>query len=475
MKRVAIIGGTGALGAALARRLARQGYPIGIGSRDPLRAAVFAENLRAEIPSADAKGAGLSETAREAEICILTVPYAAHAETLEQIRAEVQGKIVLDTTVPLKPPKVGTVQLPRSGSAAVDAATILGSAVHVVSALHTIGAEKLAGTDPIDADVLVAGDDADSVSVIRAMLTAIGLRSWHVGPLANSSAAEAMTSVLIQINRRYKIDQAGIRITGKLKGTPEQARQLTVRALSGLPLFSAGHDLVASLADAIAGQASLSDGDVIVVAQKVVSKIEDRAVLLSTIVPGASAISAASTSVKDPAVVELIERESQELMRIKPGVIIARHKLGHVAANAGIDASNVPSDRGEQALLWPVDPDASARVIRLGLENRFSVKLAVVISDSLGRAWRMGTTGTAIGCSGLKPLRDRRGEQDLFGRVLQATVIGVADEIAAAASLVMGEGAEGLPAVIVSGAIYERDELAGISALLRPRTEDLFP
>jgi coenzyme F420-0:L-glutamate ligase/coenzyme F420-1:gamma-L-glutamate ligase len=156
-------------------------------------------------------------------------------------------------------------------------------------------------------------------------------------------------------------------------------------------------------------------------------------------------------------------------------VIIARHRTGHVLANSGIDASNVGCGEDPAVLLWPLDPDASARRLRAALEAATGVRLGVIISDSVGRAWRMGTLGTAIGCAGLKPLRDRRGEHDLFGRELQATVIGVADEIASAASLVMGEAAEGTPVAIVRGATYDADDSdPGIGEILRPLEKDLF-
>ena len=213
----AIIGGTGALGAALSRRLAAAGHDVWVGSRDPAKAAGFAEDLSGRGLAGKVRGGGIAEAAGRGDIVVLTVPYAAHAETLGQIREAAQGKIVIDTTVPLRPPKVGTVQLPALGCAALESQAALGSEVRVVSALQTIGAEKLGSGGAIDADVLVAGDDAEAVEVVRAMLDQLGLRSWHVGPLANSAAAEAMTSVLIQINRRYKIAQAGVRITGRPK------------------------------------------------------------------------------------------------------------------------------------------------------------------------------------------------------------------------------------------------------------------
>ena len=468
MTSFAIIGGTGALGAALAGRLAAVGHEVCVGSRDPAKAQAFA----ADHPGMS--GAGLADAAARAEIVILAVPYAAHADTLAQIRDAAQGKIVVDTTVPLRPPKVGTVQLPAAGCAAVEAAQALGPNVRVVSALQTIGAEKLAAGGAIDADVLVAGDDAEAVEAVRAMLTQLRLRSWHVGPLANSAAAEAMTSLLIQINRRYKLVQAGVKITGRPKDAAPAAA-LSVRAVPGLPLFQAGDDLAAAIAAALsAGGEMLQDGDVIVVAQKVVSKVEGRTVRLAGVTPGPEARDAAARADKDPAMVELVAAEAQELMRVAPGVIITRHRTGHVLANSGIDASNVASGEDPTVLLWPEDPDASARGLRAALEAATGARLAVIVSDSVGRAWRMGTTGTAIGCAGLKPLRDRRGETDLFGRELQATVIGVADEIAAAASLVMGEAAEGTPVAIVRGATYDPDDLAGIGEILRPLEKDLF-
>ncbi|HEY3696666.1 coenzyme F420-0:L-glutamate ligase [Phenylobacterium sp.] len=253
------------------------------------------------------------------------------------------------------------------------------------------------------------------------------------------------------------------------------APSVTVTGLPGLPLFQPGDDLAGAIADGVAAAGlGLQDGDVLVVAQKVVSKVEGRLVALAGVEPGASARAAAAKADKDPAVLQLVEQESSEIMRVAPGVVIVRHRSGQVLANAGIDASNISHEGGERVLLWPADPDASAARLRRALEARFGIKLAVIVSDSLGRAWRMGTTGTAIGVSGLRPIRDRRGETDLFGRTLIATVIGVADEIAAAASLVMGEATEGLPAAIVRGATYVRDETAGVGEIVRPLAQDLF-
>lgn len=215
--RIAIIGGTGALGGALAKRLSAAGVETVIGSRDAAKAENFASEIRSTIRDADVTGCAMAEAAEQADVCFITVPYAAHAGTLAAIKPAVQGKIVVDATVPLQPPKVGTVQLPSAGSAAAEAAAALGEGVRLVSALQNIGAAKLEKQSEIDADVLVCGDDAEAVEAVRALLQKIGLRSWHAGPLANSAATEAMTSVLIQLNRRYKFADAGFRITGEMR------------------------------------------------------------------------------------------------------------------------------------------------------------------------------------------------------------------------------------------------------------------
>jgi coenzyme F420-0:L-glutamate ligase/coenzyme F420-1:gamma-L-glutamate ligase len=253
------------------------------------------------------------------------------------------------------------------------------------------------------------------------------------------------------------------------------SRAVHVIPVTGLPMFKPGDDLAAALATAMQAQEFFPEpGDVLVVAQKIVSKVEGRAVRLDGVTVSKPALQLAETTGKHPAMAELILRESATVMRARPGLIITRHKLGHVAANAGIDASNVESPDGETVLLWPLDPDASARHLRANLEARFGMQIAVIISDSLGRAWRMGTIGTAIGASGVNPLTDRRGETDLFGRVLQATLVARADELAAAASLVIGEAAEATPVAIIRGASYIRSEAEGIASTLRPLQEDLF-
>lgn len=212
--RIAILGGTGALGAGLAHRLARAGYELRIGSRDPAKAEALAATMRDDSGNANIAGASLADAAAWADVSFLTVPYGAHEETLVQIRDALQGRIIVDATVPLRPPAVSKVQLPAAGCAALETETLLGEGVKIVSALQNIGAKKLATADPIDSDVLVTGNDADAVEIVRGLLDAIGLDSIHAGSLANSAAVEAMTSLLIFIGRKNKIHEPGLRIRG---------------------------------------------------------------------------------------------------------------------------------------------------------------------------------------------------------------------------------------------------------------------
>lgn len=212
--KLAVLGGTGALGAGLARRLARAGYEVRIGSRDPAKAGELAETMRNEIGDAKISGSGLVDAASWAEVSFLTVPYSAHEDTLLLLRDALQGRILVDATVPLRPPAVSKVQLPAAGCAALETEALLGEGVRIVSALQNIGAKKLAIADPVDSDVLVTGNDADAVEIVRGLLGAIGLDSIHAGPLANSAAVEAMTSLLIFIGRKNKIHEPGLRIRG---------------------------------------------------------------------------------------------------------------------------------------------------------------------------------------------------------------------------------------------------------------------
>jgi coenzyme F420-0:L-glutamate ligase / coenzyme F420-1:gamma-L-glutamate ligase len=251
--------------------------------------------------------------------------------------------------------------------------------------------------------------------------------------------------------------------------------RLELFAIPGLPMVRAGDDLASLIADAAesAGLA-IRDGDVVVVAQKVVSKAEGRTVDLASVVPSAEAIALAADVQKDPRIVQVVLSESVRVVRSRPNLMIMQHKLGFVMANAGVDQSNVaPSDGVQRALLLPVDPDGSAETIRARLTERFGVKLGCIISDSFGRPWRRGTAGVAIGCAGLPSLVDLRGQPDLFGRTLEVSIIGFADEIAAAASLLQGQAAEGQPVIVVRGLSWTAPD-ASIAELVRPPEEDLF-
>jgi coenzyme F420-0:L-glutamate ligase/coenzyme F420-1:gamma-L-glutamate ligase len=250
-------------------------------------------------------------------------------------------------------------------------------------------------------------------------------------------------------------------------------RTLNLTALSGIPSVLPGDDLATIVLDGLARAAlAVSSIDAIVVAQKIVSKAEGRRVPLSTVTPSERAKEIAAFVQKDPRLVELILSESTEVLRMRPGVLIVQHRLGFILANAGVDQSNI--DQGEEgALLLPLDPDATCLRVREAIKVRSGSDLAIAIIDSIGRAWRMGTVGQAIGVSGMAGLLDLRGKEDMFGRVLRTSELGLADELAAAASLVMGQAGEGTPIVAVSGLPYPRRE-GSARELLRPRHLDLF-
>lgn len=212
---LAVLGGTGDLGSGLARRWARAGYPLVIGSRTAGKAETAAAELNARSGRSDIRGLANPDAAAAADIVVMTVPWESHAGTIESVRGACAGKIFVDTTVPLVPPKVGTVQLPPQGCAALIAQSLLGEDVRVVSAFQNVAAAKLRDEDlDIGCDVLVCGDKAAARDAVMNLVEAAGLRGWHAGPLANSAAAEALTSILITLNRRYKIAGAGLRITG---------------------------------------------------------------------------------------------------------------------------------------------------------------------------------------------------------------------------------------------------------------------
>lgn len=218
---------------------------------------------------------------------------------------------------------------------------------------------------------------------------------------------------------------------------------------------------------------SLQAGDVLVVTSKIVAKAEGRWVDLATIIPDERAIQVAADCAKDPREVAVILSESSEVSRVRPGLLIVRHKLGFICANAGIDHSNTRPD-GEWRLLLPHNPDESARQLRAEFQRRAGVTIGVVITDSHGRAFRMGTVGVAIGSAGLPALWDWRGRPDLFGNLLQVTEVGFADELAAAAGMVLGQSNEGVPAVMVRGLTFPADEEATAAQLVRPMALDLY-
>lgn len=251
------------------------------------------------------------------------------------------------------------------------------------------------------------------------------------------------------------------------------APAVTLTALIGIPAIRPGDDVAAILAEALAATGrALSDGDVLVVTHKIISKAEDRYRRLADVTPSPRARVLAEETGKDAALVEIILSESRDVLRSRPGLIITEHRLGMVMANAGIDQSNTDGDPG-RVLLLPEDPDASSVALRAGLGARLGVDMAVVVSDSVGRAWRHGVVGLAIGAAGLPALQDLRGRSDLDGRVLEVTQVGLADEIASAAELLMGEADEGVPAVLVQG-VGRREGESPAAALIREPDQDLF-
>jgi coenzyme F420-0:L-glutamate ligase/coenzyme F420-1:gamma-L-glutamate ligase len=260
-------------------------------------------------------------------------------------------------------------------------------------------------------------------------------------------------------------------------GEPQRHVGMTARlellALPGLPMVRAGDDLPALILAGLerSGQ-TLRDRDVIVVAQKIVSKAEGRTVDLADVVPSPRAIALAAEVGKDPRIVEVVLSESVKVVRSRPNLMIMQHRLGFVMANAGVDQSNVAAADGRhRALLLPLDPDGSAETIRAALSGHADI--GVIISDSFGRPWRRGTAGVAIGSAGIPSVIDLRGQPDLFGRTLEVSIIGFADEIAAAASLLQGQAAEAQPVVVVRGLTWQAPNVP-VAEVIRPPEEDLF-
>ena len=246
---------------------------------------------------------------------------------------------------------------------------------------------------------------------------------------------------------------------------------LTLTPLPNIPLIEKGDNLAEIILQNT--DFPLEDGDIFVLAQKIVSKTEGRLINLADVEPSPRAFELASLTQKDARVIELILQESNEIVRTRPGLIIAEHKNGFVCANAGIDHSNIEGKDDDHALLLPEDADRSARELRDALEKTTQKKLGILIIDSHGRAWRNGIVGITIGVAGIPAIVDKRGDVDLFGRELRVTQIGAADELAAAASLMMGQANEGKPIVHVRGFPYPLKE-SSLDELIRSKEKDLF-
>tara|TARA_R110001592_G_scaffold23259_9_gene91420 strand:+ start:387 stop:1154 length:768 start_codon:yes stop_codon:yes gene_type:complete len=250
---------------------------------------------------------------------------------------------------------------------------------------------------------------------------------------------------------------------------------LVLHTVPGIPLVEPGDDIAALILAALASsELLLEDGDVLVLAQKIVSKAEGRYAYLNDIEASAEAVELAEQCDKDQRHMQVLLNESREIIRKRPGVVIVEHVLGYVHANAGIDRSNIDSNEDSpRLLLLPENPDHSAAELRSSLLASTGVNVNVIINDSAGRAWRNGTLGFAIATAGFEALENRVGEADLYGRPLEVTEVAVADELAAAASFMMGQGDEALPVVLIRGAKL-RPSTAGSAALIRDREKDMF-
>jgi coenzyme F420-0:L-glutamate ligase / coenzyme F420-1:gamma-L-glutamate ligase len=247
-------------------------------------------------------------------------------------------------------------------------------------------------------------------------------------------------------------------------------KPVTIYPLTGIPAIGPGDDLARHVGDAIVAATGLRDRDIVVVCQKVVSKSEGRVVRMADVEPGEKARAFAKKYEKDPALVELVLKEATEVLRMNDGHLITATAKGFVAANSGIDRSNQAS--GEEATLLPLDSDASAAALKARFFERFGADVAVVITDTFGRPWRLGQIDFAIGSAGMNVLDDHVGRVDWTGRVLEHTVIAMADQVAAAAGMVMVRGG-GIPAVLIRGFDYEPGE-QNAGNLVRPRAQDLF-
>lgn len=265
-------------------------------------------------------------------------------------------------------------------------------------------------------------------------------------------------------------------IAGHIAGIkmPNHARSFHAFTVTGIPEVASGDDLVGHVTSALdQAEERLENGDILVVAQKIISKAEGRYIELSDVHPGADALDWADKTGKDPRLVQAILDESARVLRWRPNLLVVEHIRGWVMANAGADQSNIVGADGNRVLMLPLDPDGSAKRLRQGLEAHYGVKLGVIIADSVGRAWRVGTVGLALGASGVKTVDDIRGELDMQGRELKVSIVGTGDELAAAANLLIGEAAEGTPVAVLRGFDLLSDSQSGAD-LVRPAADDLF-
>jgi len=250
--------------------------------------------------------------------------------------------------------------------------------------------------------------------------------------------------------------------------------EITISTLVAIPLIKAGDDIGAiTMSAALENGIEFADGDVLVFAQKIISKAENRLIPLDKVEPSSEAINLATKTEKDARLVQLILDESREVLRYKPGVIIVRHKLGHVGANAGIDQSNIDHVGGEAALLLPRDPDGTAKQLYEYCKWKTGKHIGIIVADSMNRPWRLGTVGQAIGCAGIQVLDDLRGQRDMFGRELKVAMVNRADSIAALATLAMGESVERTPVALIRGLPMNLSD-GSANDIMRPIDDDLF-
>lgn len=288
-------------------------------------------------------------------------------------------------------------------------------------------------------------------------------------------------SILLKVATKMLLDSGGTRNSRKLSATALKSAtfngvmpDITLSTLNAIPLIKAGDKIGAIIvAVALENGFEFADGDVLVIAQKIISKAENRLISLDSVTPGSEAINLAAKTEKDARLVQLILDESEEVIRYKTGVIIVRHRLGHVGANAGIDQSNIDHADGEAALLLPRDPDGTAEQLHNYCKQKTGKHIGIIVADSMNRPWRLGTVGQAIGCAGIQVLDDLRGQHDMFGREMKVAMVNRADSIAALATLLMGESVEGTPVVLARGLTMN---LPGGAAkdIMRPLDDDLF-